>query len=93
MQKRRLEVRRRCGPTPVARGGSGAKAPPLAARLYVASSPDSPLPHLFDGHKKLVASSAAEFEFPGQQGHVQVQFGILGEVPDNWKCLPTKRQD
>jgi len=31
-QKRILEIRRHCGPTPVARGGSKAKAPPLAAR-------------------------------------------------------------
>ena len=27
-----LEIRRGCGPTAVARGNSGAKAPPLAAR-------------------------------------------------------------
>jgi len=41
---------------------------------YVASSPSSPLPHLLDGHRKLVGSS----EF--QQGHAQGQFGIIGEV-------------
>jgi len=32
--------------------------PPLAARPYVASCPGSPLPHLLDGHKKLVGCSA-----------------------------------
>jgi len=42
----------------VARGGSGDKATLLAARPYVASSPGSPLPHLFDGHRDIVASSA-----------------------------------
>jgi len=31
-QKRGLEIQRDCGPTPVARGGCGTKAPPLAAR-------------------------------------------------------------
>jgi len=44
----------------MARGGSGAKAPPLAARPSVASSPGSLLPHLpsLDGHRKLVGCSA-----------------------------------
>ena len=32
MQNRRLEIRKSCGPTPVARGGSMDKAPPLATR-------------------------------------------------------------
>ena len=31
-QRSELEIRRGCGPTPVARGGCRAKAPPLAAR-------------------------------------------------------------
>ena len=33
-KKSGLEIRRGSGPTPVARGGSGTKAPPLAARPY-----------------------------------------------------------
>jgi len=44
--------------TPVACGGSGAKAPPLTARHYVDSSPGSPLPHLLDEHRKLVGRGA-----------------------------------
>ena len=39
--------------TPVARGGSGAKAPPLAARPYVASCPGLILPNLLDEYRKL----------------------------------------
>jgi len=76
-QKTGLKIRGDSGSTPVARGGSGAKAPLLQvprARnkasscprmfsrtlcfYYVASSPGSPLPHLLDGHRKLVGRSA-----------------------------------
>ena len=38
----------------MARSSSGAKAPPLAVRPYVASPPDPPLPHLLDGHRGLL---------------------------------------
>jgi len=70
IQKSGFAIRGGSGPTPVPRGGCGAEAPTLAARLkrghqlpwdllqysplYAASSPGSPLPHLLDGHRKLV---------------------------------------
>ena len=48
------------GPTPVAGSGreSGAKAPPLAVRPYVTSSPGSPVLHLLDRHRDIVGCNA-----------------------------------
>jgi len=99
------------GQTPVARGGSGAKAPPLAARqkrglqlpwdllqtvtlrfYYVASSPSSPLPHLLDGHRKLVGCSAIPARsYPGS---VQYPWGSIVKLevsPDETPGLMTLR--
>jgi len=74
----------------MARGGCGAKAPPLAARPYVASSPGSPLLHLLDGHRKLVGCSA----IPARScpGPVQYAWGSIVELevpPDKTPGLMT----
>jgi len=77
-------------PTPVARGGCGAEAPPLAARPYVAGSPDSPLTHLLDGHRKLVGCST----IPARScsGPVRYHWGSIIELevpPDETLGLMT----
>jgi len=85
------KTRRNSGPTPVARGGSGATAP-LFAAPPVASSPGSPLPHLLDGHRKIVRSSA----IPARScpGPVQYHWGSIIELevpPDETPELMTLR--
>ena len=75
----------------MARCGSGAKAPPLAAHPYVASSHGSPLPHRLDRHRILVGCSA----IPGARscpGPVWYPWGSIVELevpPDKTPGLMT----
>ena len=57
---------------------------------YVASSPGSPLPHLFDGHRKLVGSSAIPAR--SSPGPVRYHWGSIVELevpPDETPGLMT----